>query len=132
MPYREVQEILPELHALARRTGELSLLVLFGSRARGDTWRDSDWDFAYLADGAVDRLALMAALAEIVANDRVDLVDLRHAGGLVRFRVARDGRLVYEAEPGAFDRFRFATARFWFDAEPVLMRGYDEILENLA
>lgn len=132
MPQREVQQVLPELQALARRHTELSLLVLFGSRARGDTWRDSDWDFAYLADGPIDRLALMAALAEVVATDRVDLVDLRHAGGLVRFRVARDGLLVHEAEPGAFDRFRFSAARFWFDAEPVLMRGYDEILENLA
>lgn len=132
MVHTGLQEILPELQALARRHAELSLFVLFGSRARGDTWRDSDWDFAYLANGRIDRLGLMAELAEVVATDRVDLVDLQHAGGLVRFRVARDGLLIHEIEAGAFERYCFSTARFWFDAEPILMRGYDEILEKLA
>ena len=59
-------------------------------------------------------------------------MDLARASGLLRYRAARDGVLVYEAQPGCFDRFRFAAARFWFDAEPVLRPGYDAILERLG
>jgi hypothetical protein len=74
----------------------------------------------------------MTALAEAVGSERLDLVDLARASGLRRYRAARDGLLVYEAQPGAFDHFRFGAARFWFGAEPVLRSGYEAILERLG
>src|SRR5439155_4826324 len=46
-------------------TGGLRLLVLFGSRARGDERADSDWDFGYLGspslhvDGVLERLVIV-------------------------------------------------------------------------
>lgn len=132
MPHPKVHEMLPLLRAVAREQPGIVLLVLFGSRARGEARHDSDWDFAYESAGDVDRLALMASLAEVLKCDDVDVVDLRRASGLLRFRVAREGLLVFEAAPGIFDRFRFAAARFWFDAEPVLLRGYDAILEKVG
>ena len=54
------------------------------------------------------------------------------ASGLLRYRAARDGVLVYEARPGIFDRFRFEAARFWYDAEPVLRAGYEALLDRLG
>ena len=120
------------LRAVAMRQPGLALLVLFGSRARGEDSTRSDWDFGYLADPVVDPAALMAALAEAVGSERIDLVDLARASGLLRFRVARDGVLIHEAPPGRFDRFRFDAARFWFDAEPVLRAGYDAVLDRLG
>jgi hypothetical protein len=66
-----------------------------------------------------------------VGTDRVDLVDLRHAGGLLRYRAARDGQVVYEARSGLAERFRFEAAQFWCDAAPVLRRGYEEVLAEL-
>ena len=121
-----------DLHSVAARQRGLTLLVLFGSRARGDAAAHADWDFGFLSDGVVDPLTLMAALAAAVGSERVDLVDLARASGLLRYRVARDGVLVYEARPGIFDRFRFEAARFWYDAEPVLRPGYDAILDGLG
>lgn len=115
----------------ARHTG-LALLMVFGSRAGGDAAAGSDWDFGYLADADLDPAALMAALAATVGSERIDLVDLARAGGLLRFRAARDGVLIHEAAPGCFDRFRFDAARFWFDAEPVLRAGYDAVLDRLG
>ena len=106
--------------------------MLFGSRARGDAAANADWDFGFLADSAVDPLTIMAALAEAVGSERLDLVDLARASGLLRYRAARDGVLVYEARPGIFDRFRFEAARFWYDVEPVLRPGYDAILDSLG
>lgn len=120
------------LRAVAARHPGLTLLVLFGSRARGEAAERSDWDFGYLADAAFDPPTVTAALAEAVGSERIDLVDLARASGLLRFRAARDGVLIHEASPGWFDRFRFDVARFWFDAEPVLRAGYDAILDRLG
>ena len=77
-------------------------------------------------------MTVMAALADAVGSARLALVDLARASGLLRYRAARDGVLVYEARPGNFDRVRFEAARFWFDAEPVLRPGYDAVLERLG
>lgn len=115
----------------ARGPVGLHLLILFGSRARGDARPGADWDFGYLADETVDVPGLLAALVEVLDNDRVDLVNLGRASGLLRYRAARDGLLVYEASSDLFDRYRFQAAQFWCDNAPVFERGYEEILEAL-
>jgi predicted nucleotidyltransferase len=124
--------VIRDLHSVAARQRGLTLLVLFGSRARGDAAAHADWDFGFLSDSSVDPLTIMAALAEAVGSERLDLVDLARTSGLLRYRAARDGVLVYEARPGIFDRFRFEAARFWYDAEPVLRPAYDAILDRLG
>jgi len=115
---------------VARTTG-LSLLVLFGSRARGDAHARSDWDFGYLGDSTLDVPVLLAALVETVGNDRVDLVDLARASGLLRYRAARDGRALYESQPRTMEAFCLDAADFWCDAEPILRRGYEDVLAEL-
>jgi predicted nucleotidyltransferase len=115
----------------ARATQGLAVLMLFGSRARCDAYPGSDWDLGYLATDALDVDAWLGTLVELVGSDRVDLVDLRRASGLLRYRAARDGRLVYEARPGLGERFCLEAAQFWCDAAPVLQRGYNEVLADL-
>jgi predicted nucleotidyltransferase len=115
----------------ARTTPGLKLLLLFGSRARGDAARLSDWDFGYLADDGMDLPALLGTLVAVVGTDRVDVVDLQRASGLLRYRAARDGQTVFEASPGLADRFRLEAADFWCDAVSVLRRGYDDVLLEL-
>lgn len=107
------------------------LAVLFGSRARADATARSDWDIGYLADASLDRDRLMADLVRTLDTDRVDLVDLERAGGLVRFRAARDGIAVFEASPDAFARFWLEAVTFWCDAGPVIRAGYDDVLAEL-
>jgi predicted nucleotidyltransferase len=109
----------------------LNLLLLFGSRARGDAAPGSDWDFGYLASDTFDAAACVGALVEAVGSDRVDLVDLDRASGLLRYRAAREGRIVYEACPRLGERFCLEAAQFWCDAAPVLEQGYDEVLAGL-
>jgi predicted nucleotidyltransferase len=115
----------------ARATRGLELLLLFGSRARGDAHAASDWDFGYVAAPEVDAPGLLARIVEAVGSDRVDLVDLDAAGGLLRYRAARDGWTVFETEPTRGDRFRVDAARFWCDTEPILKRGYEAVLAEL-
>ena len=116
---------------VARACRGLRLLIVFGSRARGDARPGADWDCGYLADETVDIPALLAALVEALGDDRIDLVNLRAAGGLLRYRAARDGRLVHEGSAGLFDRYRLEAVRFWCDNAPILEPAYDEVLESL-
>ena len=121
----------PDAVTAARATVGLDLLILFGSRARGNPRPGADWDFGYLADEAADVPGLLAGLVEALGDDQVDLVDLGRAGGLLRYRAARDGVLLHESGRETFDRFRLDAVRFWCDNAPTFERGYDEILESL-
>jgi len=109
----------------------LRLLVLFGSRARGDARVESDWDLGYLGDAGLDPDALLLDLVKSLGTDRVDLVDLARAGAQIRFRAASEGRAVHEAEAGVFDRFWIDAVDFWCDVEPLLRAGYADVLARL-
>lgn len=122
---------LESLAAAARREASLDLLLLFGSRARGDSHSGSDWDLGFLAGPGFDVDGFLAKAVLLLGSDRVDLVDLAHASGLLRFRAAGEGRVLYQPEPDRFDRFWFEAVSFWCDAQPILDAGYRAILERL-
>lgn len=110
----------------------LRLLVVHGSRGRGDAAPRSDWDFGFLADNGLDAAALRARLTVAMGTDAVDLVDLASASALLRFRVARDGVVLFERPTGAFRRFQLEAVRFWCDAGPVIRAAHDEVLAALG
>lgn len=118
--------------ALRRDFPALGLLLLHGSRARGEEHLESDWDFGYLGDPGLDELALRLVLARAVGSEALDVVDLSRASGLLRFRAAREGVLLYERQVGAYEDFVLASARFWFDVEPVLKGAYRTVLDGLG
>jgi predicted nucleotidyltransferase len=124
--------VLPTLRAIAREHAGLKLLVLHGSRARGDARVDSDWDFAFLAAPETDIPSLHGELALALGTDAIDLSDLATAGGLLRYRTARDGLVLFERAPQLFDKFWFNAVSFWCDAAPVLQAGYKTVLDRLG
>jgi predicted nucleotidyltransferase len=108
------------------------LLVLHGSRGRGDAGPRSDWDFAYLADERLDPTELLAKLTVAVGTDAVDLANLSTASALLRFRAASDGVALLERPPGAFLQFRLEAVRFWCDAGPVIRTAQADVLAALG
>jgi predicted nucleotidyltransferase len=108
----------------------LTLLILFGSRARGDNQPASDWDFGYIASHEFDPDRLLGVLVDSLKSDRVDLVDLSRAGGQLRYRAAGDGKVIVERD-GEFARFWFEAVSFWCDMGPLIRRGYDAVLAEL-
>jgi uncharacterized protein (DUF433 family)/predicted nucleotidyltransferase len=95
----------------------LKLLVLFGSRARGDNDSNSDWDFAFLCDEELrkqyekpgwDCYRIWGILQRIyrLDDDQVDAVDIGEISDLLAHNVAKDGRIIYEREPGEFEQFK--------------------------
>ena len=131
MPEVSVFPFLDEVAALSRRAPGLRLLILFGSRARGDAHAGSDWDFGFLAGPGFDPDELLTRLTILLGTDRIDLVDLSRAGGLLRFRAASDGKILFESTAGVFERFWLEAVSFWCDAGPVLEEAYEAVLEGL-
>lgn len=111
----------------------LSLVVLFGSRARGAARRESDFDIAVLTDDARTRRPfpltadeaqafrrLHADLQRLLGTSRIDLVLLHRASPLLAHRIARDGIPLYEASPGTFARFCVRAVQRLDDMRPML------------
>jgi uncharacterized protein len=116
------QQYLAELQAFANQLSskipELQFLVLFGSRARGEETEQSDWDFAMLTDESeatshasnslsayLSRLSLLQETFQIAEN-QLDLIDLHTCSDLTAHFISRDGKLLYEKNPGEFEHFR--------------------------
>ena len=118
-------DTLRALSAVARHH-QLDWLALHGSRATGSTHPASDWDLAFEAqDRPIDLLALRADVVDVLNTDHVDISNARPASALFRFRVARDGQLLFEREPGLWKAFRFLAIRTWCDMEPVLRPAFE-------
>jgi predicted nucleotidyltransferase len=119
------------LRAIAAKSAGLRLLVLHGSRARGDAHAGSDWDFAYEGETGFDPDGLLTALAIHLNADRIDLVDLDRAGALLRYRAARDGLVVFERDARGFERFVLDAVDTWCDLAPILEPAYARTLNAL-
>ena len=106
----------------------LELLVLHGSRARGDSHARSDWDFAFIGGPTLDADGLLAILAETLHVDHVDLADLNRASALLRHKAAGDGVVVFERTPGRFKQFQIDALTAWSDMEFVLRAESESML----
>jgi predicted nucleotidyltransferase len=123
---------LRERLAMDPAAATLRLAVLHGSRARADASEVSDWDIGVLADDPPDLPALSATLTEILGTDEVDVVDLRRASALLRYRTARDGIPLLERASDEFQRFQLEAVQFWCDTETVIRSAHDDILAALG
>lgn len=110
-----VEEVAARVGDLPEAMPRLNLLVLFGSTVKGRGRAGSDLDLAVHFDGPADLDALYLALAGRLGSDRVDLVDLRRAGPLLAFEVARTGCLLFERRPGMFREFQSLASRRYCD-----------------
>jgi predicted nucleotidyltransferase len=83
----------------------ITLLVLFGSRARGDADSGSDWDFAFLCDeeqrksyetGGWDSFRVWGILQDIfnLLDDQIDVIEMKDCSELLAHYIALDGKVL--------------------------------------
>ena len=90
----------------------MPLVVLFGSRARGEAGPGSDIDFAVWRPSQDDLRALLRwynELEDIVGGD-VEIVTGPDFDPVLGWEIAREGRLVFESVQDAWQKER---ARLW-------------------
>ena len=105
------------LGASAAEVPGLELVIVFGSAATGRTRYDSDLDVAVKCTSVADLDALFLALAPRLKTNRLDLVDLRRAGPLLAFEIARSGVLLFERSLGLFRQFQSLAWRRYGDSQ---------------
>lgn len=120
-----------KLADIIKKYPELQLLMLFGSRARQDAQENSDWDFGFLASKNFDSLSFYSDLSLLLRTDKLDLVDLSRANGLLRFRAARDGIALYQKTNQEYEKFWLQAVNFWCDAGPIIRTEYEALLRRL-
>lgn len=109
-----MNRLVEKITAIVEKLPNLKLLILFGSRARGEHKPDSDWDFAVLyeersAQKDISSLLKIYTLLEQaleIPEDKIDVVDLKECSPILAHYVARDGQLLYERETGLFEVFK--------------------------
>ena len=99
---------------LAEIIPSLKMLILFGSRARGDVRTNSDWDFAFLCDSEQQSKSVLfdseiyAILADLfrINDDQIDAINLVSCSPLLAHAIAQDGKLLYERDSDLFKVFK--------------------------
>ena len=104
----------------------LRLVVLFGSRARGDARPDSDVDLAVSFGTAPSLLDLgdVVSRCESATSLRVDVVELDglpSSKPALAYEIARDGAVVVDTEDG-FWRYRARAFSLYLDQRDFLER----------
>lgn len=129
---------------LPEKFHHLKMLVLFGSRARGDFRPNSDWDFAAVYDEAIyqnltENPFAVFELSGIISNllnipeSKIDVIDLGRCSALLAHYVARDGKVLYEQEPKQFEQFRRQALKSTAEMKAIrqsLRAKLDERLRN--
>ena len=114
--WREALQRVLESHPAVR------LAVLFGSAARGEPGPESDVDLGLILDSAAWTppacWSLEAALGR-ACRRTVELVPLDRAPPLLRFEIARDGRVLLDRSPHAWVDFRARAMTDWWDWAPT-------------
>ena len=123
-----IQKLVPEY--------ELSLAVLFGSQARGETHAKSDIDIAVQGNaGPVDFLKLVEIanrLSKAAKTDHIDVVDITKMSPLLRKQVADDGVILFERHNNIFAEFMLLANKLYIEAKPLLLQREQYVKQALG
>jgi predicted nucleotidyltransferase len=95
----------------------LSLVVLFGSRARASAHAGSDLDIGIQSQrslSAAQRRRLWGELCAVFECE-VDMTLLDHPSPLLAYQIARDGILLFERSAGAWEKWKSYAIRHYWD-----------------
>jgi predicted nucleotidyltransferase len=111
---------------------EVELAVTFGSTARGQATRGSDVDIGVqLKNKSLEVLSRMEVLLGRAVGREVDVVSLDESPPLLRFEIARDGKLLVERRPHAWADFRARAMVDWWDWAPLARRIHSAAASRL-
>ena len=122
------------LEALCRQF-DLTLVVLFGSQAKGRAIERSDVDLAVWTRRhpiALDfKTDVLNAFMDLLVRDDVDVVLANHAEPILQMEIAQHGEVLYESERSEFAKFQLRALKAHEDARK-LSRWQRDYVEEFA
>ena len=118
-PQDEQMTALGDVTRALERLRHLRLAVVFGSCTTGHARPDSDIYLGILLDPGADVTPALRVDLERHCGKAVDLVRLDTAPPLLRFEIARSGRLLLQRAPHAWSEFRARAMIDWWDWAPT-------------
>ena len=110
------------------------LIIAFGSQISGKATHSSDFDFAVYSEKPVslsDRTDIVEFISKKfkINEDKIDLIDLYSVSPLLKFEVAKKGKLI---EGDEFDFIRFKVRAFKEYTDTAKFRRFREqhIMKN--
>lgn len=122
------------LRPVLEQFADIRLAVLFGSAARGAIGAKSDLDIGVLLRGR-DENGLLPELRitlERATGRVVDLISLHEAPPLLRFEIARGGRVLVQRDPHGWADFRAHAMIDWWDWAPTARMVHQTVARRLA
>lgn len=124
-----------DLEALRKALADqpaVQLAVLFGSTARGSGGPRSDVDLALrLRPATTEARRAAVAAAGRATHREIDFIDLDTAPPLLRFQIARDGKVLVEREPRMWTGFKARAMIDWWDWAPTARKIHAAYIRRL-
>jgi hypothetical protein len=119
-----LEQLRQSIERLVQGRPEIQLVCLFGSRARNQVLKTSDYDIAVLLESTPDdlsryKLDLVNDLILDLRTDAVDVVILNQAPPLLKMTVYRDAQILFAATSAAWPRFAVRTLQEYEDTKPL-------------
>ena len=117
-----IEKIKPDIEKLAHKY-HLTLVVLFGSQARGKTHAKSDVDLAFSSEtnlSPYDVAKMQLEFTQRLKLKNIELVDLHNASPLLLREVARQAIVLYEKDHSKFARLKIYAFKRFVEAKPLL------------
>lgn len=116
---------------------DLKLLLLFGSRARGDARKDSDTDIAFMSGRKLDfnqKAELMMNLLPVVKAEetKIDVVDTKTAHPLLLYLIMQDAKILYAEDMMFFYNLQAAAFKKYIEIKPIYEEMYRRLGEYLV
>lgn len=101
---------------------DLSLVLLFGSRATGKVHPRSDFDIAYLSKNPLDLMdeaRLLCDLMPVFRSDKVDLVNLKKSPPLLMKRIFDSHQVLFCADKTQYFNYQIYAIMRYEEAKPL-------------
>jgi uncharacterized protein len=112
----------------------IDFIVYFGSYQTEFYNKESDIDIAFLAAAPMDLDTYSHFLEALIFYHRkseIDLIDLKKAEPVLRFEIAKSGRVLYEREKDLFNTYSFFYIKRFYELKPVIEEEMRTISENI-
>jgi predicted nucleotidyltransferase len=113
----------------------LSLVVLFGSQAKGRAIKESDIDIGVFRKSGLtldEQAVLNKEFSELFKNNNIDIKIISPNNPLLMYNILKHGKILYEKERGLADRLRLYSWKLAAESKTFRDRSFSSLKHKIA